>query len=264
MVTGSQDRRSSLLNLRWHEPRSVLVMPVWKGQVAVQERDGASGLWGAEVCPGAMSMEVALQAIPSRTILVDFIEPPDMTCVARSGNVEFWRADFGNDNRMEGRASVIPYQWRRLEKMAERNEWHRPHFESLEHFGVWARGGHGSICPSRRGPILQSAGYITSLQTTTDQSTLTTAIQAGVPTDGFLSGVLESVKDSDKNFSRNFFLDSNDILFYQRPEDVRARVCVPGTNCEAVLRAARGDSVLAGHPGIDCTYAAVSYIRHEN
>jgi len=80
-----------------------------------------------------------------------------------------------------------------------------------------------------------------------------------VITDGFLSGVLESVKDSDNNFFRNFFLDSNDILCYQRPQDVRARVCVPGTSREAVLRAAHGDSVLAGHPGIDRTYAAVSY-----
>ena len=97
------------LNLRWHRPPSVLVMPVWKGQVAVQERDGASGLWGDEVCPGASSIEVALQAI--RTILVDSTAPPEMTCVARSGNVEFWRADFGNDTRMEGGASVIPYQW---------------------------------------------------------------------------------------------------------------------------------------------------------
>ena len=89
------------------------------------------------------------------------------------------------------------------------------------------------------------------LQTTTGPSTLTSVIQAGVLTDGFLSGVLESVKDSDNNFFRNFFLDSNDILCYQRPEDVRARVCVPGTSREAVLRAAHGDSVLAGHPGID-------------
>jgi len=94
-------------------------MPVWKGQVVVQERDGASGLWGAQVCPGANSMEVASQVIC--TILVDSTEPPDMTCVTRSGNVEFWRADFGNDTRMEGGASVIPYQWRRPEEMAERN-----------------------------------------------------------------------------------------------------------------------------------------------
>ena len=78
-------------------------------------------------------------------------------------------------------------------------------------------------------------------------------------TDGFLSGVLESVKDSDNKFFRNFFLDSNDLLFYQRPEDVRFRVCVPGTSREVVLRAAHGDSVLARHPGIDRTSAAVSY-----
>jgi len=136
MVTGSLDRRSSLLNLRWHQPPSVLVIPVWKDQVTVQERDGASGLWGAQVCPGTSSMEVALQAI--RTILVDSTEPPDMTCVARSGNVEFQRADFGNDTRIEGGASVILYQWRRPEEMAERSEWHRLHFESLGHFGVWA------------------------------------------------------------------------------------------------------------------------------
>jgi len=88
--------------------------------VSIQERDGASGFWGDKVCPGAMSMEVALQAI--LTILVDSTEPPDMMCVARSGNVEFLRADFGNDNRMEGGASVIPYQWQRPEEMAERGE----------------------------------------------------------------------------------------------------------------------------------------------
>ena len=73
----------------------MLVKLVWKGQVAVQVRDGASGLWGAQVCPGASSMQVALQAI--RTILVDSTGPPDMTCVARLGNVEFWRADSGNE-----------------------------------------------------------------------------------------------------------------------------------------------------------------------
>jgi len=184
MVTGSHDSRSLLLNLQWHQPPSVLVMPVWKGQVVVQERDGASGLWGDEVCPGASSMEVDLQAIC--TILVDSTEAPDMTCMARSGSVEFWRADFGNDTRMEGGASVIPYQLQRPEEMAERSELHRPHFESLGHFTVWARGGQGSIFPSRRGPILQSTRYITSLQTTTSQSTLTSVIQSEVITDGFL------------------------------------------------------------------------------
>ena len=224
--------------------------------MAVQEHDGASGLWGAQVCQGANSMEVALQAI--RTILVDSTEPPDMTCVARSGNVEFWRADFGNDTRMEGGASVIPYQWRRPEEMPKGVSG-TGQTSRVFNFGVWARGGRGSIFPLRRGPILQSARYITSLQNATNMSTLTVVIQTGVITDGFLSRVLESVKDLDNNFFRKFFLDSNDILCYQRPEDVRARVCVPGTSREAVLRATHGDSGLAGRPGIDQTYAAVSY-----
>ena len=136
--------------------------------------------------------------------------------------------------------------------------WSRNFFLGTDVFGT----DHGTIFPSQSGPILQSARYITSLQTTTDPSTLISLIQAGVITDGFLSEVLESVKDSDNNFFRNFFLDSNDILCYQRPEDVRARVCVPGTSREAVLRAAHGDSVLAGHPGIDRTYAAVSYAHY--
>ena len=82
-----------------------MVMPGWKGQVAVQERDGASGLWNDEVCPGASSIGVALQAI--RTILVDSTAPPEMTCAARSCNVEFWRADFGNDTRMEGAQATL-------------------------------------------------------------------------------------------------------------------------------------------------------------
>jgi len=98
-----------------------------------------------------------------------------------------------------------------------------------------------------------------SLQSTTEQFSLTDDLKLAVPTDGFLSGVLESVKDSDNNFFRNFFLDFNNVLCYQRPEDVWARFCVSGASREAVLRAAHGDSILAGHPGIDQTYAAVTY-----
>jgi len=242
LVMCSHVKDSSLWGLQLCPTPSVLVLPVWKGQVAVQERDGASGLWAAEVQTGAVAMELARQAILS--ILTDSSEP----CVARTGNVKFWRADFSEGSRMGGGASVIPYEWRRTEEMSDRNAWHRPHFESLGHFGVWSWGGVGSIFPARRGPVLQSGGYLTSLQTTAEQLPLTDDIKLAVPTDGFLNGVLESVKDSDNNFFRNFFLDSNEVLCYQRPEDVQARVCVPGASREAVLRAAHGDSVLAGHP----------------
>ena len=159
----------------------------------------------------------------------------------RATYVEFWKADFGNDTRMEGGTSVIPYQWRRPEEMAERSEWRRPHFKSLGHFGVWARGGHGSIFPSRRGPILQSARYITSLQTATDMSTLTAVIQAGVITDGFLSGVLESVKDSDNNFFRLMETASwRDIVVLIRrmqrfPMHITGPICSPTWHISYVL-----------------------------
>ena len=239
------------------------MLPVWKGQVAVQEPDWASGHWAAEVQTGAVATapvctsEVARQAILS--IITDSSEFPEMTCVARTGNVKFWRADFSEGCRMGGGASVIPYQWRRPEEMSDRHAWHCLHFESLGHFGVWSRGGVGCIFRAQRGPVLQSGGYLSSLQTTTEQFSLTDDIKLAVPTDGFLSGVLESVKDSDDNFYWNFFLDSNEVLCYQCPEDVRARICVPGASREAVLRAAHGDSVLAGHPGIDQTYVSVAY-----
>ena len=52
--------------------------------MAVQERDGALGLWAAEVQTGAVAMEVARQAI--LYIITDSSKPPEMTCVARTGN----------------------------------------------------------------------------------------------------------------------------------------------------------------------------------
>jgi len=137
--------------------------------------------------------------------------------------------------------------------MAERSEWHRPHFESLGHVGVWARGGHGCIFPAQRCPVLQSRGYITSLQTTTDQSTLTTAIQAAVPADGFLSGVRESVKDLTITSFGIFFLTPmtycaiNDQRMY-----VLASACqvqVVKQSCARLMETAylRGILVLIGH-----------------
>jgi len=108
--------------------------------------------------------------------------------------------------------------------------------------------------------VLYTPGHsLLVLQSETLATSLSTDIKTQVATDGFWGGVLTSVQDSDDNFSRDFFLDANEILCYQRPEDSRARVCVPYACREAVLRAAHGDSVLAGHPGIDRTIAAVSH-----
>jgi len=87
------------------------------------------------------------------------------------------------------------------------------------------------------------------------------ANKLSIPTDEFLSGVFQSVRASDDSFFQNFFIDENKVLCYRRAADVRARICVPADCREAVLRAAHGDTVtgLTGYPGIDRTYAAVSY-----
>jgi len=74
-----------------------------------------------------------------------------------------------------------------------------------------------------------------------------------------LGDVLQAVLDSDDNFYRDFFLDDNRVLCFRRAEDVVARVCVPALSREAVLRLVNGDSLLAGHPGIDRTIASVAH-----
>jgi len=76
-------------------------------------------------------------------------------------------------------------------------------------------------------------------------------LESRLTTDSYLSGVLQSVMDSDDNLFRDFFLDVRETLCYQRVEDARPRVCVLAVCREAVLHTAHGDSTLASHPGID-------------
>jgi len=225
--------------------------------VAAQERDGASGLWSANQPARRTAMNTALLTIS--LLLDDASNPPVMTCVARSGHVEFWRADFSNATIMHVHTCDVPYQWRRPEEMVDKSQWHCPHFESLEHFGVWCGQGRGAIFSAPQGPVLQSGVHVASLHTMSGDACLVEGIKAVVQTGGVLIGVLETVTDSEDNFFRNLFLDSNKVLCYQQAEDVRARVCMPGKSREAVLQAAHVDSVLVGHPGIDRTYAAIAH-----
>jgi hypothetical protein len=49
------------------------------------------------------------------------------------------------------------------------------------------------------------------------------------------------------------------VLQYQRPEDLMTRVCVPHIcRSAAVLHTTHGDSVLAGHPGMERTETSVA------
>jgi len=115
------------------------------------------------------------------------------------------------------------------------------------------------VFPATTGPILQGPHHLGVIQQSTGASNLITEIQKAVATDSYLSGVLQSVMDSDDNFFRDFFLDVRETLCYQQMDDTRPRVCVPAVCREAVLRAAHGDSKLAGHTDIDRTTAAVSH-----
>jgi len=67
------------------------------------------------------------------------------------------------------------------------------------------------------------------------------ANKLGIPSDGFLSGIFQSVKASDDNSFRNFFMDKNKVLCYRRAEDIMA-----GQESACWLTAARPSCVL--HP----------------
>jgi len=90
-------------------------------------------------------------------------------------------------------------------------------------------------------------------------TSLKSDIRKAVPKDTLFKLVSESVKAAGDKYFRDFFFDSNKVLCYQRAEDSKPRVCVPAVCMEAVLRAAHGDSVLAGHLGVGRTSAAVAH-----
>jgi len=91
------------------------------------------------------------------------------------------------------------------------------------------------------------------------QTPLKSDIQAAVPQNPFLKQASASVKAAGDNYFRDFFFDSDKVLCYQRAEDSKSRVCAPTVCRVAVLRAAHGDSVLAGLPSVGRTFAAVAH-----
>jgi hypothetical protein len=76
--------------------------------------------------------------------------------------------------------------------------------------------------------------------------------------DDFLSKVLGRVQESDTGTWRDFSLGVGGVIQYQRPEDLMSRVCVPHVCRSAVLHTTHGDSVLAGHPGMERTTTSVA------
>ena len=130
--------------------------------------------------------------------------------------------------------------------------------------GVWCTSTHSTVFNVDNSPSVGSQSLCVMKTFPLDADlpfipTLLHDIRAKTSDDAFLGDVLQAVLDSDDNFYRDFFLDDNRVLCFRRTEDVVARVYVPAVSREAVLRSAQGDSLLAGHPGIDRTIASVAH-----
>ena len=123
----------------------MVVMPVWKGQAEVQSRDGSAGLWRELKPRGVNSLCVAMQAV--RAVSADAILTPVLTCVAHTGGVEFWRADYGQQCVVRGQPCDIQYQCLMLQELPTCEAWHQPHFESLPNFGLWCCDRQGTVFP---------------------------------------------------------------------------------------------------------------------
>ncbi len=89
-------------------------------------------------------------------------------------------------------------------------------------------------------------------------SSLLDEIPLATSADAFLSKVLCRVQESDTGSWRDFSLGGGGVIQYQRSEDLMPHVCVPHVCRAAVLHTAHGDSVLAGHPGMERTAASVA------
>ena len=239
---------------------SVVVMPSWQGFIAVQEKHQRSGLWSVTITNTESSQEAACRAISGLT--QDTRIAPKLTCVAHTNGISLWRAEFAGPVRPSSLTN--PCSWVVPVDLPPRKSWYRPHFETLTHFGVWGCGHQSTIFKSDNSPSvgLQALCPLKTIPTSTvlpPVSALLQDIRTKTPEDAFLGDVLQAVTDSDDNFYRDFFLDDNRMLCFRRSEDVLARVCVPAICRERVLRSEHGDSLLAGHPGIDRTTASVAH-----
>jgi len=87
--------------------------------VAVQERQGASGLWSKFLSPGETLLQVVILVVDTGS--TDANVAPAMTCVAHTGNVELWHADFGTTCTMACQASNTEFQWRLPAEMLHRD-----------------------------------------------------------------------------------------------------------------------------------------------
>ena len=94
-----------------------------------------------------------------------------------------------------------------------------------------ARGQWRYSISGRHDPVLQGPHHLGVIQQSTCASNLITEIQKAVTTDSYLSGVLQSVMDSDDNLFETSSWMCVRHWVTNGVEDVRPRVCEPAV-CE--------------------------------
>jgi len=67
-------------------------MPTWQHQLAVQDKNGVSGLWLLARTPTETSAKTARRAI--RAVICVLGHQPLLTYVASSGGMKYWRAEY--------------------------------------------------------------------------------------------------------------------------------------------------------------------------
>jgi len=113
MLVKRWPKRKSSLPTKTHPVQPcVIVLPTWQDQLAVRDKDGASGLWSLARTPTETSAETARQAIQSVSCVSG--HQPLLTSVVSSGGVDYWRADYEDAAHQWEQVIRFPYSWIRL------------------------------------------------------------------------------------------------------------------------------------------------------
>ena len=135
------------------------------------------------------------------------------------------------------------------------------HFDVLTHFGVWGSGRNSTIFKVSNSPSVgnQTVCVLKGTWPSKDLphvSTLLHDFRAAVPDDAFLGDVLQAIL-TQMTISIGTFssMTTTFFVFVEVKMWCPESVYLQG----AVLRAAHGDSLLAGHPGIDRTTASIAH-----
>ena len=165
-ATGNEPASLHMLVKRWPKRKScqptktqpvqpcMIVMPTWQNQLAVRDKDETSDLWSLARTTTEKSAETARWAI--RAVSCVSGHQPLMTCVASSGGVDYWRADYKDSAHQWEQVDGWPYSWIRLSLLLARDRWYVPHFESLGDLGVWQGVSGGAVFPADSGRPLHS------------------------------------------------------------------------------------------------------------